>query len=40
MPPTTNSDQPRVRIPINDNYCVTRGDFVNVAGEKDYVVVL
>ena len=36
-PPTTDSDQSRVRVLLKDNYCVTQGSFVNVAS-KDCVV--
>ena len=33
--PSTNSDQPRVRVHINDNYCLTQRGLMNVAGKKD-----
>ena len=37
-PPTTHSDQPRVKVLINDNYCVTQRGFVERPGRKETFV--
>ena len=37
-PPTNDSDRPRVRVLINDNYCVTQRDFVERAKRTETMV--